>query len=121
MTVESTTISDLRSGFSNDGTCIDIFAPGSFLLSAGHRSDTDRKSMGGTSMACAHVAGAGALVLGQNPSLSAYSVTANLINRATPSLIKGIPSSPFSPNKLLYVDVLLPRHKVVASFLDCSF
>jgi len=103
ITVGSTDKSDSRSSFSNYGTCIDIFAPGSDVLSAGHLDDTDRTIKSGTSMACPHVAGAAALILGQNPSLSAYSVTANLISKATPNLITGIPSSPSSPNKLLYV------------------
>jgi len=41
------------------------------MLSVGHPSDTDRKSMNGTPMACPHVADAAALGLGQNPSMDA--------------------------------------------------
>jgi hypothetical protein len=55
---------DPRASFSNYGKCIDIFAPGVGILSAGHASDTATKSMSGTSMACPHVSGAIALLLG---------------------------------------------------------
>jgi len=111
VTVGSTTSSDSRSGFSNYGTCVDIFAPGSSVKSAGHRTDTASATMSGTSMACPHVAGAAALILGQNPTLSAYNVTSNLILKATSKVIRGIPSSPASPNKLLYVAEILRKKK----------
>ena len=40
ITVGSTTTSDARSSFSNFGTCLDIFAPGSGILSAWITSNT---------------------------------------------------------------------------------
>lgn len=50
-TVGSTTSSDARSSFSNYGTCVDIFAPGTDILSALHTSDTASDTWSGTSMA----------------------------------------------------------------------
>ena len=50
-TVGSTTSSDVRSSFSNYGACVDIFAPGSGVLSAWYNSDTASNTISGTSMA----------------------------------------------------------------------
>ena len=51
ITVGSTTRFDERSSFSNYGTCVDIFAPGSSVLSAWHTGDTATNTISGTSMA----------------------------------------------------------------------
>ena len=40
ITVGATTIQDARAGFSNKGACVDIFAPGAEITSAGHRRMT---------------------------------------------------------------------------------
>merc|ERR1740129_1135851 len=42
VTVGSTTASDARSSFSNYGSCTDIWAPGSDVVSASHTSDSGR-------------------------------------------------------------------------------
>lgn len=51
ITVGSTTSSDAKSSFSNTGSCVDVYAPGSNIVSASQLSDTGTTSMSGTSMA----------------------------------------------------------------------
>lgn len=102
ITVGWTTSSDQRFVFSNYGSCLDIFAPGSSITSAGNSSDTATQAMSGTSMASPHVAGAAALILGENPSHTPQQVRDTLVDNATSGLV-GIPGSG-SPNKLLFID-----------------
>ncbi|NEE13451.1 S8 family serine peptidase, partial [Streptomyces sp. SID7499] len=63
ITVGSTTNTDARSSFSNYGSIVDIFAPGSSITSSWHTSDSATNTISGTSMASPHVAGAAALYL----------------------------------------------------------
>merc|ERR1719293_461707 len=78
ITVGSTTSTDARSSFSNYGTCTNIWAPGSSVLSAGITSDSSSSTKSGTSMACPHVSGGAAILMGLNPSLNAAGVLQEL-------------------------------------------
>ena len=100
ITVGSTTSTDARSSFSNYGTCLDIFAPGSSITSAWYSSNTATNTISGTSMATPHVAGAIALYLQGNTTASPSAVTAALINNSTLNKVTNPLTG--SPNRLLY-------------------
>ena len=100
MTVGSTTSSDARSSFSNYGTCLDVFAPGSSITSTWHTSNTATNTISGTSMASPHVAGVAALYLQGGPGASPATVRNAIVNSATPGVLSGVGSG--SPNLLLY-------------------
>lgn len=101
ITVGSTDMQDVRSVFSNYGTCLDLFAPGSAILSAWHTSDTATNTIDGTSHAAPHVAGLVALYLSVNPNASPAEATTFILSNATPDLVADPQGSPnfllFSP------------------------
>jgi subtilisin family serine protease len=100
ITVGSTTMTDARSSFSNFGTCVDLFAPGSSITSAWRTSDTATNTISGTSMATPHVTGVAALFLETNPTASPATVAAAIINPSTPNKVTGAGTG--SPNRLLF-------------------
>jgi subtilisin family serine protease len=100
ITVGSTTTSDARSSFSNFGTCLDLFAPGSSITSAWRTSDTATNTISGTSMATPHVTGVAALFLETNPTASPATVAAAIINNSTPNKVTNAGTG--SPNRLLF-------------------
>ena len=102
LTAASSTSTDARSGFSNWGpVTTDIAAPGSSILSTGHSTDTHYRTLSGTSMAAPHVTGAAALLAAFNPSLSAASLKATLMN--TGDSLSGWDSTPIKTNRRLNV------------------
>jgi len=100
ITTGATTTTDARSSFSNFGTCLDIFAPGSGILSAWFSSNTATATLSGTSMASPHVAGVAALYKQANPSASAMTVRNAIVNNATTNVVTNAGTG--SPNRLLY-------------------
>ncbi len=91
---------DARWAWSNYGKCVDIFAPGSNVLSAWATSTTSSKTLKGTSHAAPHVAGVAALALQNSPGMSVTEVTSLIVNSATANVVTGAGAD--SPNKLLY-------------------
>jgi subtilisin family serine protease len=100
ITVGSTTSSDARSSFSNYGSCLDVFAPGSSITSAWHTSDSATNTISGTSMASPHVAGIAALYLQGNTGASPSTVRDTIVNTSTTGVVTGAGSG--SPNRLVY-------------------
>ena len=121
LTVGSTTSTDARSSFSNFGTCVDLFAPGSSITSAWNSGDSATNTISGTSMATPHVAGVAALYLAVNPSASPSAVHAAIVNNTTPNKVTGAGTG--SPNRLLYSLFGAPpadQPPVAAFTFDCS-
>lgn len=100
ITVGATTSSDARASYSNFGSCLDIFAPGSSITSAWYTSNTSTNTISGTSMASPHVAGAAALYLQGAPSATPATVTNAIISNSTASKVTSAGTG--SPNRLLY-------------------
>jgi len=91
---------DSRSSFSNYGTCVHIFAPGTNIRSAWIGSNTATNTISGTSMACPHVAGLAATVLQVNDNMSPAALKASLISSSQSGLIGNVGTG--SPNRLAY-------------------
>ncbi|MAA75175.1 MAG: subtilisin [Salinisphaeraceae bacterium] len=101
LTVGSTTNGDARSSFSNHGSCVDIFAPGSSITSAWHTGNNATNTISGTSMAAPHVAGAAAQILSANPAASPAFVFNQVLAGGVSGRLSGLRTG--SPNLLMQV------------------
>ncbi|GLG81547.1 S8 family peptidase [Acinetobacter calcoaceticus] len=99
LTAAATDSTDTRASYSNYGSCVDIFAPGSQINSSWIGSNTATKVLNGTSMATPHVAGVVAEMLQSTPIATPQTISTNLLNQASSNVVKN-PSG--SPNRLLY-------------------
>lgn len=100
LTVGATTSSDARANYSNYGSCVDIFAPGSGITSAWSTGDNVINTISGTSMASPHVAGVAALYLDANNNHSPAQVASAIVQGATTGKVTNAGRG--SPNRLLY-------------------
>jgi hypothetical protein len=103
ITVGATTSTDSRASYSNFGSCLDVFAPGSSVTSAWYTSTTATATLSGTSMAAPHVAGIAAVALAVNGAQSPAQLAAAIAASATPDVV--ISAGTGSPNLLAYVNV----------------
>lgn len=102
ITVGATNSTDFRASYSNYGSCLDLFAPGSSVTSAWNTSDTATNTISGTSMATPNVTGVVAIYLQATPAATPAGVAAALIGNATADVVKS--SGRKSPNRLLFTN-----------------
>ena len=100
ITVGATTTTDGRASYSNYGSCLDIFAPGSGITSSWIGSNTATNTISGTSMATPHVAGVAALYLQTHATASPASVRNALVANGTTGKVTSAGNG--SPNVLLF-------------------
>ena len=100
ITVGATTMTDARSSFSNFGSVVDIFAPGSSILSSYNTSDTATATLSGTSMATPHVTGVAARYLQTHTTATPAQVRDAIVAAATLNHLSGIPAG--TANRLLF-------------------
>ncbi|MGQ4488005.1 S8 family peptidase [Streptomyces sp. SAS_281] len=101
ITVASSTVDDEQSSFSNYGSVVDIYAPGSDITSSWNDSDTGSNTISGTSMATPHVVAAAAVYLAGHPDATPAEVATALTDGATPDAISNATTG--TANKLLKI------------------
>ena len=94
---------DAVAGFSNQGKCVDIFAPGVGVRSTYIGSPDADATLTGTSMAAPHVAGVAALYLSAHPDAGPDAVRRAIRMQATTDRLKLL--GPGSPDMLLYSSI----------------
>ncbi len=83
----ASTRTDARASYSSTGSCVDVYAPGSAIVSTLPGNTTG--SYNGTSMATPHVAGVAALYLQTSPSATPATVKSYIETNATPNKVSG--------------------------------
>ncbi|HET6652226.1 MAG TPA: S8 family serine peptidase [Nocardioides sp.] len=101
LTVAASDIVDRQASFSNDGGCVDLYAPGVDIVSASNASSTAVASLSGTSMASPHVAGTAAVLLSQQPTLTPAQVGERVVADATGGVVRLVTGT--TPNRLLFL------------------
>merc|ERR1719424_1090788 len=101
ITVASYALGGAKSSFSNYGSCIDVWAPGTDILSLSHTSDAALAVSSGTSMACPHVSGLAAIMYHENPGAQSMTTSQRwdlLTASQRTGYVSGIPTTPASVN-----------------------
>jgi subtilisin family serine protease len=100
ITVGASTSSNVKASYSNYGSCVDIFAPGSDIVSAFYGSSTILRSRSGTSQASPHVSGVIAQILEQHTAWTPEQISEQVISQSTPNALSSTDSN--TVNLLLF-------------------
>src|SRR2546426_507322 len=97
-TVAASEKTDTKASYSNWGTCVEAYGPGSSIKSTYLAGTT--MTLSGTSMATPHVTGVAALYKATFGDAASATVSNWIINNATTGVLTGNPSG--TPNRLLF-------------------
>ncbi len=100
LTVGASTETDQQASFSNYGLCVDLYAPGTNILSDWYTSPTATAVASGTSQAAPFVSGVAALCLEKYPTASPGVVAQTILSTATFDVLGSLGNG--SPNRLLF-------------------
>lgn len=92
---------DRASVYSNRGSCIDIYAPGIYVKSDWHITDTATNTISHSPVSAAFVAGAAAVIRGLDNDLTPAQVKSALLAQSNSGALTEVPAD--SPNLLLAV------------------
>jgi len=104
VTVGASDSSDYRADYSNYGTCVKIFAPGSAITSLWKKTVGQKEpinTISGTSMATPHVAGVLVKLWSLNPTATGAAITNLLYSSTTNGVLRDVVEKK-SPNKLVF-------------------
>ena len=101
ITVAASSSSDAASGSANYGSCVDVFAPGLYIKSLWHTNDYVNNTTSHSPVAAAHVAGAAALIRGNDASCTPAQVKSKIIAGSRDGVLSNMPSG--TANRLLAV------------------
>lgn len=104
VTVGATLRDDGAAGFSNFGSCLDLYAPGADITSDWVGSATATATLSGTSMASPHVAGAMALLRQAYPDRTAAEISALVVSEASTKMLHDMVKGSGDPNRMLQVE-----------------
>jgi subtilisin family serine protease len=110
ITVAASGTTDSRTMWTNYGACIDVFAPGSSILSSTFDNDSSSGTKSGTSMSTPHVVGVASLILQQAPGATPQQVRDVIVSQATQNIIKTttLNTDPTPNSHLLYSRAVAP-------------
>ncbi|KAK3326693.1 peptidase S8/S53 domain-containing protein [Apodospora peruviana] len=101
-TVGATTSTDAKASYSNYGPIVDIWAPGSSILSSWIGSTTATNTISGTSMATPHITGLGAYLLTLFGKKTPAALCTYIQTLSTKNVITGLPTSVSNNNYLAF-------------------